>query len=75
VNPPDPYFQFQHNITVFVSFDKISVVLGQEAIGVLDKMASIVEGVLLAIEAETRRLFSERFPLGACPLYDLTTPN
>jgi len=44
------------NITFAVAIDGVETLGGQSAVGVLDSMARIVEGVLVATEAECRRL-------------------
>lgn len=49
------------NIMLDIAFGEIDVVGRHPAIGVLYQMISVVEGILLAIEAETKRLFPQAF--------------
>jgi hypothetical protein len=44
------------NFTLFVAFNEIAGIDGKPVDTVLSKMVSIVDGVLLGLEAETRRL-------------------
>jgi hypothetical protein len=44
------------NVTITVAIDAIDAVRGQPAVSVLDTMRSIVERILMATEAECRRL-------------------
>jgi hypothetical protein len=57
----DAQFYHDFQISVFVSFYDIPVVDAGPVPLVLDAMARIVEGALIAIEAETRRLFPNAF--------------
>jgi hypothetical protein len=51
------------HLTFDIAFGEssIDVISGQPAIAVLDDMIRIVESILLAIEAETRRIFPGAF--------------
>lgn len=53
---PTTEFQLQCDFTISVAVDQVEIVGGQEIIAVLDKFTSVVEGILLAIEAEALRL-------------------
>lgn len=46
----------KYTISVGVSFDQVEVVADQEVAAVLDKFTGIVESILLALEAECKRL-------------------
>ena len=50
--------QYRFDLHTFVAFDNLQVefVGGQEAVPVLNEMANRTEAIVLAIEAETRRL-------------------
>lgn len=52
----DSDFKCHFKVTLAVAFGEVQIVRGQEALGVLSQMVRIVEGILLAIEAESRRL-------------------
>ena len=52
---------YNSNITLDIAFGKIEIVGGQRAITVLNSMVNEVEQILVAIEAETRRLFPGAF--------------
>jgi hypothetical protein len=53
---PEGIGQYDFKFTLFIAFNEIPVIDGQPVDTVLNKMTSIVEGVLLGIEAECRRL-------------------
>lgn len=53
---PGAKFNYQVTIGVFVSFTEPSILFGQPAEGVLDRMVGIVDSVLMAVEAEARRV-------------------
>ncbi len=44
------------DISFFIAFDQVEVVGGKPVISVLNKLVGVVEGIFLAIEAESRRL-------------------
>lgn len=46
----------KRDITFFVAFDEIEIVGGKEAVPVLYELVREVEGILLAVETESRRL-------------------
>jgi hypothetical protein len=54
----DPTVDFNYNFDfgIFVAFNEIKVVGGQPVLAVLNALGSKVESILLAIEAESRRL-------------------
>jgi hypothetical protein len=54
VETKEPKYEFAFSL--YVSFDQIEVIRGKPAVGVLNTFAGIVEGILMAIEAETMRL-------------------
>lgn len=47
-------------VSFTVAFDEVEPVAGQPIIGVLNAMARVVESILVAIEAETHRLFPQQ---------------
>ena len=49
-------FQFDVNFSIFISFGEVQVVMGAPAFEVLDALARVVESILMAVEAEARRL-------------------
>lgn len=53
---PDTHFDYDVDFGFAITFAEVQAVKGEEAIALLNKMAGIVEGVVLAIEAEFRRL-------------------
>jgi hypothetical protein len=53
---PDTHVEYDMQLTFFVAFGPVEVIRRQPAIAVLNAMASEVERVILAAEAETRRL-------------------
>lgn len=55
-SPNNPHLQYEVSITTFVCFDDVEVVRGQEAVAVLDHLVGIVERILMATEAEARRI-------------------
>jgi hypothetical protein len=52
----DSDFKGNFKATFDIAFDEIEIVEGKPVIGVLNKLTSIVESILLAIEADSRRL-------------------
>jgi hypothetical protein len=56
--PEDARFHYDFEISAFVSFYDLPVVDCLPVPMVLHKMAGIVEGILLAVEAEMRRLYT-----------------
>jgi hypothetical protein len=53
---PEGEFKYDVNITFHVAFDEINGVQGGPAVGILDAVAGEVARVLVAAEAECRRL-------------------
>jgi len=54
-------FEYDVDFQFFVTFNEVEGIDGQEVLRVLNALASEVERVLLALEAETRRLFPDAF--------------
>ncbi len=53
-NPDDVAFQCEY--TFLVAFDQVKGLAGQEVVPTLNEMAREIEGILMAIQAETVRL-------------------
>ncbi len=53
---PGAEFDYDFKFTLSVAFNKIKVVDGQPALRVLDELGCKVQSILMAIEAEARRL-------------------
>jgi hypothetical protein len=53
---PDAQFNYELNFRLYVALGDIKVVGGKELLRTLDAMGSIVERILMAIEAEARRI-------------------
>lgn len=51
-----PSFNYEFDFFAFIAFDKVEVIGGEPVVPVLNKMASIVDGIILGIEAEAKRL-------------------
>lgn len=49
-------------LPAYIAFGEVPIVARQQVVPVLGKMVSIVEGVVLGLEAETARILSERAP-------------
>jgi hypothetical protein len=49
-------FEYDFEFYVTVAFDEIEIISGQSALGVLHNLVGIVEGILMALEAECKRL-------------------
>jgi hypothetical protein len=58
---PGTQYDYNVNLGFDITFNKVDVIKGQPLIRVLNAMASEVERILMAIEAETRRLFPASF--------------
>jgi hypothetical protein len=56
---PEP--KFHCKTTLFIAFDQVEVVGGKEVSAVLNELVSIVERILFALEAESKRLFPSAF--------------
>ncbi len=56
VGPPAGDFKYEFDFTLFVAFNEIQVVEGEPVLGILGKLGSKVESILVGIEAEARRL-------------------
>lgn len=53
---PETEFEYEFNFRLFVAFDEIKIVGGKPLLGTLDAMGSIVERILVAVDAEARRI-------------------
>jgi hypothetical protein len=53
---PGVKFDYEFDFRFFVAFGEIKLVAGKPVVSVLNAVGSIVQGVLVAIEAESRRL-------------------
>lgn len=49
-------FQYDVDFGLLIAFSEVPAFRDQDAVAVLDKLAAIVESILLGVEAETRRL-------------------
>ena len=58
---PDATGKHDFTFTLFIAFNEIPIVDGQPVDRVLNELARVVERILLALEAETRRLFPNAF--------------
>jgi hypothetical protein len=54
--PETENIEYDFDVHIFVTFDNIEIVLGKPAVGVLYAFAGEVESILMALEAECRRL-------------------
>ncbi len=54
--PSAANLKYDFKFSLFVSFEDVEIVRGKDAIEVLDALVGVVERVLLAIEAEARRI-------------------
>jgi hypothetical protein len=53
---PEKKFDYNFQFTVFIACDKIKTIEGEPILGIADRMGRKVESILMAIEAESRRL-------------------
>lgn len=56
ITSPDAKIEYNIKGSYCISFDEIEVIRGHPAAHILDAMASEVEGIVMAIEAEARRI-------------------
>ena len=59
--PPEIEPQYNFHVAVDIAFGEVDIIGSHPVLRVLKAMVSIVEGILAAIEAETRRLFPSAF--------------
>jgi hypothetical protein len=49
-------FQINYETIAFIVFDKIEFIAGQELVTTLNEFVDIVEGIVMAIKAESKRI-------------------
>jgi hypothetical protein len=52
----NPKFNVNYHAAIFIAFDEIEFITGCEVIATLDEMADMVDGIVMALKAESQRL-------------------